>query len=93
MEINTASSSIPIANETQIREFRGIAGTLRKNQTGHAKTHNAIIPEASSLNKALTKTTIMNKPAVTTMPVAKDARRSFMSRLSDSLTESGPGEY
>jgi hypothetical protein len=48
-------------------------------QMGHPKTHNANITEASSLNKALTKTIVMNMLAVTNIPVAKDAKRSFMS--------------
>ena len=45
---------------------------------GHPKTHNANITEASSLNKALTKTMVMNMLAVTNIPVAKDAKMSFM---------------
>jgi len=45
---------------------------------GHPKTHKANITEASSLNKALTKTIVMNMPAVTNIPVAKEATMSFM---------------
>ena len=37
------------------------------------------ITEASSLNKALTKTTVMNVLVVTNIPVAMDAKKSFMS--------------
>jgi hypothetical protein len=45
---------------------------------GHPKNHMINVIEASSLNNALTNSTDIKMPTVTSMPVAKDARRSFI---------------
>jgi hypothetical protein len=80
-EINTTSNSIPIASESQSKAFKETPGKYRINQIGHPKTHNENVTEASSLNKALTNSTVMNMAAVTSTPVATDAKRSFMDHM------------
>jgi hypothetical protein len=81
-EINTISKSIPITNESQSRARSETPGSKHIKRIGQQKNHNANITEASSLNKALQKSTVMNMPMVTSMPVAKDANRSFMRAIS-----------
>src|SRR6185369_12517620 len=75
--MNAISSSTPTTNESQTRVSLEIPGNRHMKQIGHQKNHIAIVTEASSLNKALTKTTAKNKPTVTPVPVASEATRIF----------------
>lgn len=69
---------MPIANESQTAAVEEIPGQSRTSHTGHTKSHVTNIVEALSLNKALTKSRVIKRPTTTTIPVAIDAKISFM---------------